>query len=191
MEKIQIKFPGKTTEEFYVDGQKIIVKKYISLEDKYTVISNLMTTISSGIFWTDYIQAKYEMILAIVDMCTNISISIEQENLVENIISSGLWDNIKSRIVNYNEFEKEIFDIQEFIIKYKAIEISENSAINKVAEKILELLNKFSELDFSKEGMRSLLDEFKKETSKLSEIYPTIKEEKPVRKKRASKSITE
>jgi len=188
MEKIEIKFSEKNTEEFYFEGQKVIVKKYISLENKYIIIANFVNTISDGLLWSNYIEAKYEMILAVVDLCTNVSISVEQENLIENIISSGLWDQIQSKIVNYNDFESEVFEILEFIIKYKNIELSENGIINKVGEKLSVLIDNVSNLDLSENGIKNLLGELKKETDKLADVYPTVKE-KPVRK-RKTRNIT-
>jgi len=191
MEKIKVDFPEKEVVKFYFGKNEILVNKYLSLDVKYLLINNfaeslILSKYNDNMFWEKYVSAKYELILGIVDKCTNVDIS--QDDIIENLISTGLWDRISSNIKNLSEFQCELDEILDYSFTLREIE---SNSMSKIGEKISEFINKVSEIDFSSEAVKQLIEELNKGRNTLSEIYPTIKEKKITKRRSRSANVKE
>ena len=153
MEKI--KLVGKAVEmvKFSFNNQDIQVIPFMSHD-----LQNSMISVYFSSYFTDgkenRLEAERINKLAILDLMTNIDINIDAEELMgllDNIVSSGLWDKIEKSIKNYRSYE---FNLSVALESKK----KENSDIgyilrNFLDEKISPLIAKFSEMDFSDEKL--------------------------------------
>lgn len=180
MDKIKLNFKKIENAIFFFDGQTVEVVPYIDLGNKLEIINNYITNYYSqeddiSGFW----NAETCLMLEIIDKFTNIDI---EKNKIDDIIKNGLWREIIYRIGNYATVRDEIKEAFRLASRRESYEHSFKSLVESIGKFIDEIMK----VDLSKEGLETLARGLKSETDKLSDIYPTIKESTP-RKKRAKK----
>ena len=186
MEKIDIKLVSEDVINLYFQKNNIEINPYINLDNKYTLLNNYMKVVDNPEYDNirKYIESEYGIKLGIVELQTNINI----HNIkLSDIINSGLYEEIISRIKNYDELREDIEAIVERDNNSKSVSI----AFVKLTDKVIESLDKLAKIDLSQEGITKLLESLGKETEKIKEFYPTVKttEVKPVSKHKAKKDI--
>jgi hypothetical protein len=124
-------------------------------------------------FIDKYFNAEWTLVLGITDACTNIPILEEGDANVtlEYLVTSGLWERVRSSVVNYEEFIKNLNDVLGATLEQKALEKSIGVTVDNLAGKLFEFLNKIGQLDLSEEGIKKLLTELKKETDGFNEKF--------------------
>jgi hypothetical protein len=195
MEKIEITISAKKPVFFdYGTMTNIMVIPYISINNKRKIaeayIASFFEEGKPGEFTLNEIQAEYALILATVDLCTNLSVEFSEDFIkFDNLIASGLWDSIKDKILNYKEFREQLSDMVKHIREDIAVEKSLGVVLDKVFSSIAPLIEKLSIADISdasiekaSNAMMSKIDEFQK-TLEESSVKATSKP----RKKRVSK----
>ena len=184
MEKITLNLAQPEQEEFSFNKQLIKVDPYITVGNKYILLSNYM----EGLFKESdeegnvldvtgkYITSEHALILGILDLCTNINI----ENLdLDIVFATGLWDEVKSHIKNYNDIRS---DIARLVSQHNQ-DASVGVVLDKISEKISATLDKLSELDISEEGIAKLFKEFNRVVDDADKKY-TMKPKAPSTRKK-------
>jgi hypothetical protein len=148
------------------NGQEIIVNPYISLTTKTILFRNYIESYYKiGDIVNNFLDAKYSLILGIIDLCTNISL----ENIdIDALISSGVWDKIRINIKNYNDVTADLYIILKFISEKNSMEKSMSSTFDKLSESIINFMHN---LDLSSDGINSLIKELNKETSEFDKKF--------------------
>jgi hypothetical protein len=131
---------------------------------------------AEGDFVDNYFNAEWTLVLGIADNCTNIPIIEEDgENItLEYLVTSGLWEQIKSRVVNYEEFIKNLKDVLSKISEQKALEKSIGVTVDRIADQLFMFLDKVGKLDLSEEGIKKLLTELRKETDGFNDKFNMV-----------------
>jgi hypothetical protein len=194
MEKIEITIlPKKPVSFDYGTMTNIMVVPYISIDNKRKIAEAYLSAFfelgRDGEFTLTEIQAEYALILATVDLCTNLSIEFSEDFIkFDNLIGSGLWDSIKDKIVNYKEFREQLSEMVKHIREDIAVQKSIGNTLDKIFESILPLIEKLSVADISNEGIEKASATI---MSKIDEFKAALEESSPVaskpRKKRVSK----
>ena len=192
MEKEKIVLEKSEVVIFDFDGKKIKVQPYITMAQKVILIqSYIQSYFDEGDFVENYIIAENGNVLGILDLCTNIDIDGLS---FDDVISSGLWDNVRDNILNYNEFEGHLWEVVDKIKKQNELEKSIGNSFDKISNAVIQFLGKISELDLSSEGITKLVGELKNTTDeyqqqfgskKVDVVVPIL--EKKVRKPRTKK----
>lgn len=161
--------------EFQFEESIIKVLKYVDLKTKTRIISSYI-----GLFFKDddllqnYLIAENSLILEVTDLCTNVQILGDNAIELEALVGSGLWDMIYPRIANYAEVRR---DIQKLIEMTRANIFSEKSVgviLDLLFEKLTEVLENISNVDFDSKNFSEVIDQLKLETAKLSEIFMPV-----------------
>jgi len=176
MQKDNIKLNKNVPQvEFQFEESTIKVLKYVDLKTKTRIISSYI-----GLFFKDddllqnYLIAENSLILEVTDLCTNVQILGDNAIELEALVSSGLWDMIYPRIANYAEVRR---DIQKLIEMTRANIFSEKSVgviLDLLFEKLTEILENISNVDFDSKNFSEVIDQLKLETAKLSEIFMPV-----------------
>jgi hypothetical protein len=161
-EKIKVDFKNIKIDKVEFDfGKKkelhIEVIPYISAIHEIVLIQNYVDSyFKENDFVKNYISAENGNILGTLDLYTNIDITNMTIEDVD-IIRSGLWIWVKKRIINYEQFEK---DLQKVIAQMN-IEKSIGNSFDKMSNAVVQFLSKVSEMDLSSEGINKLIGEIK------------------------------
>ena len=172
------------------DQTPITISPYVSLANKSILMQNYIDIIFevSELSMADrYLQAEYALILGAVDLCTNIEISQD----INEFFESGVWEQIKPHIRNYDEFKTDIDKVMRIMREDIALEKSVGTTIDNVALWIYGFLENISELDLSESGITKLLQSLSIEAERLDKIIPVVKQEAPKKKGRPKKVIAE
>lgn len=165
-DKKEVKIKTVDIVELDFQNQVIKVVPYISLENKFILMNTYISSyFKDGDFISNYINAKYALILNIIDLCTDIR--IEKSN-PDDLVNSGLWNEIKSKIKNYDETMSDIYSVVKMISDKNAIDKSMGVAFDIFANKILSFVNN---IDMSSEGISKLLDELQKKQEDFDSKY--------------------
>jgi hypothetical protein len=188
LEKNSLTIEPADTVSFNFQKQEIKVFPYVSVTNKQLFMHYYLDAmVEDKPLDVKYLQAEYTIVLAIVDNLTNISITDLDIDLV---ISSGLWDKIKSRIVNYDEFKSEINEVVKMMREDVALEKSIGTVLDKTSASITNFLSNISNVDLSKEGVSKILEALNFEKNELNKIVDPSKVTEPVTpKKKAKKEI--
>lgn len=195
MEKKEITIsPRKPVVFDYGTMTNIEVNPYLSIDNRRKIAETYLASFfeknDKGEFVLNEFQAEYALVLAITDLCTNLSIDFSGNfDKFDNLMGSGLWDEIKNKIVNYTEFRMQLSGMVKHIREDIAVEKSIGAVLDKIFATVAPLVEKLSVADISNEGIEkasatimSKMDEFKQA---LEETAPKTVA-KP-RKKRVSK----
>jgi hypothetical protein len=146
---------------------------------------NLSLIDSEGVV-EGYYSAYWSVIMGILQECTNVNVN---EKNFDSIISSGLWDEIRARIKNYEEFMIGLDKILQREIEIRTLESGLGKSLDEITNGVLGFLNKIGELDLSQDGINNLVGKLSSVVKETEEKFPgsTSIVKKP-RKKRASKS---
>jgi len=167
MDKIQLKFNPIPWAEIMNEGNpNIKVNPYISLENKMILFKNYTSSyFATDDFVDNYINAFYGLMLGVVDLCTNISV----ENLdMNDFISSGMWAEIKSKIVNYSEVQSDLYSLIKLYSEQRLAEQSMGVAFDKLSISILEFIQS---IDLSSEGVQKLINQFQETSQDFDEKF--------------------
>ena len=167
MDKIQLKFNPIPWAEIMKEGNpNIKVNPYISLENKMILFKNYTSSyFATDDFVDNYINAFYGLMLGVVDLCTNISV----ENLdMNDFISSGMWAEIKSKIVNYSEVQSDLYSLIKLYSEQRLAEQSMGVAFDKLSISILEFIQS---IDLSSEGVQKLINQFQETSQDFDEKF--------------------
>ena len=167
MDKIQLKFkPIEWVEIMSEDNPNIKVNPYISLENKMILFKNYTSSyFDTNDFVDNYINAYYGLMLGIVDLCTNISVEKLDMN---DFISSGMWVKIKSKIVNYQEVQSDLYSLIKLYSEQRVVEQSMGSAFDRFSESILGFIQN---IDLSPGGVQKIVDQFQEVSKDFDEKY--------------------
>lgn len=155
--------------------QKIEINPYATPSDK-RVIANYAIQTSEDKTKTDensldvadaYSKFEYGFIGGVLATMTNID--IEKLN-IDDVVASGLWEDIKNSIVNYWELVSDIEKVYDSRIR----EVNAESKLNKILDKLASILDNFSEIDFSPENIKKMIEQISIGKEKLAGVYPNI-----------------
>ena len=164
MEKINITIKRKKYVTFTFLETDILVDPYIDVNTKTMLVTTYVDAIvSAPNEIAGYLEAEYGLKLGIIELLTNVNI---KDITLDEIVCSGLWDEVCSKVINYMELRDDIDRILEQV-KYSQSLVS---TINKLVKQISELLENVKNLDMSQEGITSLLGRFNTELEKLNHI---------------------
>jgi hypothetical protein len=194
MEKI--KLIGKAVEmvKFSFNNQDIQVIPFISSKLQESLISVYFSAYFAGLS-ESRLDAERVNKMAVLDLMTNIDINLPIEdltNMLDEIVSSGLWGKIEASIFNYPEYKKNL----SVAVESKKKENSDIGFIVKtfIDEKITPLLEKFSTMDFTDEKLaeiKGVVSEIGKQLDPNTPVGSLIKEgEGYVSKEEKPKSVT-
>jgi predicted nucleic acid-binding Zn-ribbon protein len=99
--------------------------------------------------------------------------------LLQELITSGLWDKVKLAIINYNDFRKDLETVVTRQKEQNDLEKSIGVVLGNVADKVTQLMDKIMEIDVSQEGVAKLLETFKTEVSKFDNTFGNTPSRKP------------
>lgn len=178
-------------------GNKVVVSKFITYPEQVAIVDNYLSNyffpnkeLMGNFVKQDYLGAEFALVLAIVDLKTNIEIKHENFDL-ENFINSGMWDKVKSAISNYEDFrsklERMVRDAKEQIILEKSIGSVIDGLTSKAMILVENLGDKLSETDLNelKETANNLISELK--AAPISEIFQETEKQKISKKVTKSK----
>jgi hypothetical protein len=188
-EKVEIKILSKDYIKIEHNKQDIFVYPYIELGMKSTLLNNYVTSyFGIGDFVDQYIQAEYGLMLSIIDNFTNVKMDDETGVSIDidGLVNSGLWDDIKSKIVNYGELRNDIDVVVKRISDQYALERSIGTVVDGIAQKAYSFLEKISNMDLSEEGIKKLVGELQ---GQVSEFNDTFVSPKPKTSRKTKKDI--
>ena len=116
---------SKNTEikNFEYNGQNIEVKQYLPINDKATLVAQILNyTLNNGENrFANPLQIEVMTLLGIIEKYTNINFTEKQKEdpakLYDLIVSSGLWGNILNSLDN-DDYEVLLYYIDEAIKSY-------------------------------------------------------------------------
>lgn len=168
----------------------IEVNPYLSIDNRRKIAETYLASFfeknEEGEFVLNEFQAEYALVLAITDLCTNLSIDFSGNfDKFDNLMGSGLWDEIKNKIVNYTEFRMQLSDMVKHIREDIAVEKSMGAVLDKIFATVAPLIEKFSVADISEASIERASEQV---LGKMEEFKKAL-EETPVktRKKRTPK----
>jgi hypothetical protein len=163
MDKLDFVVKNAENKVFKFQEFDIEILPYIPQDVKLELTQNYIKLLSmSDDAVKNYYSAEWGLIWSILDKCTNINHADEN---FESIMSSGLWDEIKAKIVNYNELRNDI----RAILAQRSVE----GAFNKIADKVMQLIDNISKMDMSKEGIEKLVEQLNSTVGNFQEKFPT------------------
>ncbi len=161
----------------------ILVKPYLDMVQKIKYIEEYLDNfygLESVV--NNYFIAEYALIMQIVDCQTDIRI----ENLDPDIvIRSGLWDEIRKSLINYDEFRKELNIVLGLYQEERRLRESVGFVLKDFVTKISNILENISKLDV--ETLRDVSIEFTEKLEELNNKVPGITR-KPTKRKYTKKS---
>jgi hypothetical protein len=183
MDKVNFVIAGKDWVTEVFKKNDILILPYIPQSVKLDLAKQYVSFMFSGDNTIDnYYSAEWSLILSILKECTNIETSQDNFN---DIISSGLWDQVKSKIENYDEFRNDLKEIFKNESEKRVLEKSLGQVFDKFSNGILEFLNKIGDLDLSQEGVQNLVEKLNTVTNDIEQKFPgAINKPKKSRKKR-------
>ena len=154
---------------------------YISLENKMLLLYDYARTLYNALsgFVVEgkdivdaYVTAEYTLILGIVQLCTNLSVEGDNPIEINDLIGSGLWNIIRTRIKNYDDLRKDIDSIEKLMFEKIKYDNMTNVKLNNIFDKISSVLDNFS--NFNVDEFSKKMGEFQEELKKLNETVPGI-----------------
>lgn len=152
MNKVKYDFSSQNEEVVSLkhQGVTVSVSTSLSLSEKGYLIdlylSNYMNpdvSLSGNFSRFDYFGAEMSLVLAIVDMKTNIDVQDKNFN-IDGFMQTGLWERICQSIDNYEQFRKELERVVQDAKDEIVLRNSIGSILNTVSEKLISLLNEIS-----------------------------------------------
>jgi len=178
MDKLDFVIVGPEVIKFVFQKQDVEVLPYILESAKLELAKGYLMLLSEiEDSCLAFYGAEASLVLGIMKECTNVKVD---ENNIESIISSGLWNLVKNKIENYEEFRNDLKQIFENELNKKSF----GQAFDKIANGVLEFLDKIGDVDLSPDGVSKLIEGLKSETLKIEEKFPGITTEKATKKPR-------
>lgn len=168
----------------------IEVNPYLSIDNRRKIAETYLASFfeknDEGEFVLNEFQAEYVLVQAIIDLCTNLTVDLSGNfDKFDNLMGSGLWDEIKNKIVNYTEFRMQLSDMVKHIREDVAVEKSVGAVLDKIFATVAPLIEKLSVADISEASIEKASEQV---LGKMEEFKKAL-EETPVktRKKRTPK----
>jgi methionine synthase II (cobalamin-independent) len=188
--KLAISIVPIEDEEFKFQGEKIVVRPYLSITTKIEIMRNYIDTLfeEETVYDLDkrFIYAEYALMMQVIDSVTNLDVTYLNP---DDIINSKLWDQIRDKISRYDEFRKELDKVVKLRQEQVAIDRSIGYVMDKTFAKITYLLEKLPEID--SDTLKASSVELIGKLDELNAIVPGLLEEnkpiKPVKGKRGRK----
>jgi hypothetical protein len=184
MNKAKLDILSKEPKNFIFNNQKIEVLPYIVPSRQLELIRNYIALYFTGsVEAENRLSAEWGLILQLMDSQTNVSVFEEVDSVsLDSIITSGLWDEIQKYICNYEDLLENLYFVVGSMKDSIALDKSVGSILQNVSDKVLEFVDKISELDLSKEGVQELVNKFQEANQDFQQKYMNAPEEKPVKK---------
>lgn len=182
-EKVKIELSSGNNIGFKFNGEDLIVKEHFNINEKIEFINEYLNNISdtTQTLGARYLIAEHALKLQIIDRCSNVLVDNDLD--ADDIISSGLWEAIKKRINDYEDFRK---DLDKVISMWQAQE-SVGAILKNVSDKLMVVLNNLSQMDVDK--LKDVTDNFVGELDKLNNTAPGIIGGKPARRRNKKQNI--
>jgi hypothetical protein len=164
--KRTINFVATEPVAVFFNEQRFLIESYISLKNQYILTENYIESYFNDLIpITDrQFNAKYSLILGVVDLCTTISI----ENMdLDELISSGLWNIIVKEIKNFDELLMDIEKIVRKLENERAIQMSVGSIIDRGVQKFLSFIEN---MDLSEKTINELSQVFNISRNNIDEL---------------------
>ena len=191
LEKKVIKFLPVDNVKIRFETDDVFIIPYISLSDKMLLIPEYIETLndisSQNSAGSRYLIAEYSLMTGIIDMLTSIDI---ENNDIELVFISGLWDSIKSKICNYEEFRDELNKAVQASRFEETLEKSVGKVLDQASAKIIELLNNIANSDLKSEQIKEISDNLINHLEGLNNTAPGIISGSAVKRGRKPKSKT-
>lgn len=166
---------------FLHNGQTITVDPVISSQTRLKALS----LYRQYFFEAESIEealvlAENALVLVILDDQTDIIVpEVEEELLdIDNIVASGLFDEICSNLKNFHELLVNIDKMVKYVREDIAVSKSIGSVLDEVASKLIDFANKLPDNGMMTPDFQKGVGEFAEQVSKLE----TILKPKPQRK---------
>jgi len=186
MEKINFDLSNKeeTLAEFSFSGKTVVVKKFINMTDKNTILAAYFSAADADVV-TQYLTRYYTLVIAILDVLTNVDI---KDIVIDHVVSSGLWNKVSAEIVDIDCLYADIKRIESELQEQQSMA----SAFKKLIDVAADAIAKVKDMDFSEEGIQKLLGKFEEVKADVGKFYPNIEatEELPAKKGRPKKTTT-
>lgn len=184
MEKKLINLKSIKNIKLEINEQEIEVNPYITPATSLELAQDYLRVYFSDVYKTEaerLLSAEWWFMMGIVNNQTTIPI---QEDNMENIslellVTSGTYTHIKEVLYNYNEVKSLIDKTLENAKKDVELEKSVGESFNKIATKVIEFLDKISQVDISEKGISDLVAKLNTTAQKYEEKFGA----KPKRKK--------
>ena len=164
------------------NDMNIYVRPYISLGDKITISQIYMDTLfKDGDISSNYVSANYMLKYGIIEACTNIDRS--SEDIVDMLVGDGKWNEIKEKILDYEEFVCGLDTMVEMHIARNSI----GGKLNDLIDQASNFLFDISQMDLSENGIKQLAKQFGELQRGVNELQSTLGREpepQPAKKKR-------
>jgi hypothetical protein len=178
MEKIKINLQQMKDQTFKFGDTDITIRTRLSVSEKIALSEQYLSILfddKDASLSNRYLIAEYSLILQIVYLISNID--TENDMDADLFVDSGLWDEIKKRLVDYESFR---YDLNRLILLYqyeRNAEVALGSVIENVVAKLSETIDRFSESDVTdlKEASVTFVDAL----NKLNERVPGIANARP------------
>ena len=192
MEKQKLTITKKNPISFDFGKSEIIMEPFVSPINESMIVHEYANTLFKDDNLTDnLLLADWQLKLSIVDKLTNIPIMETEGNVgLEELITSGLWMQIRDRITNYDELLDTIDTCVEQIHTKNALEKSMGQTIDRLSIQASTLFNRISQIDFSEKGISELVKTLQTETSKFEQTVlakDSVVEPTPVKVSRKRK----
>jgi hypothetical protein len=171
MEKIVLSNKNREFKTIIFNGQEFTIQPYITLAQEKAFINNYISSLFSSDNQIDnLIQAEYGLLLDICSALTNIEVIDNDGKIIQidDLIYGGLWVKIQNAIENLDDFK---WDLQRIITaKQNQLDLDKSVGVvlEGIAQKVYETLEKFSKLDLSEEGIKTLVSELQSNLGKLN-----------------------
>ena len=176
MKKNKLSFPefkeGDLAKVEY-NGITILVQPYISFSQQQALIVKYLEEYFNPFFNAmagvpfDYLSAEEILKINVIDLCTNSKVFEDEKGLkpsfsIDDLISRpDLWENIRGKIKNFNEFYSRLQHIVAERRSERELQKSLGSILDTAIDKLTEVLNKLSTLnltDKDKENIKETLE---------------------------------
>jgi hypothetical protein len=187
MDKIDFSIESKKEIEVIFNDKKVMVLPFIPQNIKLQLAKQYVEFMFGNKDATEgYYQAEWAVIIGILTDCTNITVT---EDNIDGIVSSGLWDAIKAKIENYQEFRNDLRLVSKNVADQIALEKSLGNVIGNLSGKVSVFLDNISKIDFSKEGMAELSKQLVPIVGEIEKITGATQGIKKPRKPKESKEV--
>lgn len=175
MEKVRITFSEYENVFLKFNNQKIEIRPYLKMAEQVELINKYLENYLFGnsavsLSAYDFVGAELQLMLTVIDLLTNIEVADNDGNLLVNegdVVVSGLWDEIKSKIDNYVQF-RELLDRVVEDVKYQIVlQHSIGTVINGVVEKANVMIDKLTSMDITPETIEKIKEMSKEVTENI------------------------
>jgi len=191
--KQKVDFGNKLDDvRFDFKGIEVIVFPHIKTDDKIILAEVYADALLiSPDTVRGYFVAENSLILGILDMYTNIEIyadEVSEDGIrslgidMDDVVRSGLWNEIKGRLTNYDELRRDITKIVQIKREDLTTAMSVGKVLDSFADKIIEFLDRMNEWDM--EEFKTVIENASPAIDRVGNILETVSGEPKVEKKR-------